>query len=154
MAAVLAAIVAGFLAGAVAIYREHRLEQRKLLVASRVMDATFNVARGGIETSLHGDDWEPLNAFPGRDSFLTAWESYKGDLAGHLSWREWKEVELAVSHYFTLVEMKQDDSPKTAEVEEVLEKVKAALEKGRTALHPYCTRSDLRWRSEKRHMRS
>lgn len=111
MAAVIAAILAAFLAGAVALFREHRLQQRRLLVAARVAYDELGVARKGITISLVSNRWAALNALPGNASFSTTWETYKGDLAGHLSWSEWQQVEQAISEYLTVKMVSQDDPP-------------------------------------------
>jgi len=87
VAAVIAAIGAAFLAGAIALFREHRQQQRRLLVAARVRNATFEVASLSIESSVSTNGWELFNAVPGESSFSAAWEAYKADLAGHLTWR-------------------------------------------------------------------
>jgi hypothetical protein len=135
MAAVVAAILAAFLAGTVALFREHRLQQRRLLVAARVSYATFGAAAKAIKTSLEVNRWALLNAVPGDVSFSNAWETCKGDLAGHLTWREWRQVEEAVSYYLVIKTMKQDDPPQSCRP--VLEATRDRLEKGRKALYPY-----------------
>jgi hypothetical protein len=144
MAAVIAAILAAFLAGAVALFREHRLQQRRLLVAARVTYDTFGVAANGIRSSLNTNKWALFNALPGETSFSTTWETYKGDLAGHLTWEEWGPIEKAVSHYLAIRTMSQDNSPEHAR--SVLDRTQAALEEGREFLYPYCERRLSVWR--------
>jgi hypothetical protein len=115
MAAVIAAILAAFLAGFIALFREHRLQQRRLLVAARVTYATFGVAVNGITTSLRSNRWAAFNALPGEDSFENTWETYKSDLAGHLTWKEWRRVGQAVNRYLAIRAMTQTDPPQDAQ---------------------------------------
>lgn len=136
MAAVVAAIGAAFLAGAIALFRERRQEQRRFVVAARVTHATFRVASQAIKTALDMNRWPIFNAMPGEDSFANAWESYKGDLAGHLSWEEWRKVEDAVSRYLALLSMSQDNPPQ--EAGKVLSNVRDALVEGRKILQRHC----------------
>lgn len=137
MAAVIAAIGAAFLAGAVALFREHRQQQRQLLVAARAMYATLGVATQAIDTALGSNGWALFNAVPGERSFPSDWETYKGDLAGHLTWDEWVAVERAVTGFEVLRTMKQDQAPN--EAEDVLVRVRGWLVDGRDSLLPYCT---------------
>ena len=152
MAAVVAAIGAAFLAGGVALFREHRLQQRNLLVAARVLFATFGVAANGARTSLRTDGWAPLNRLPGEASFTGAWEGVRADLAGHLTWDEWVEVESGVHRYMALMNMSQDNTPKSAETN--ISNIVDALEVGRSALCPYCTARLSIWRLAKRRLSS
>jgi hypothetical protein len=144
MAAVIAAIGAAFLAGAIALFREHRLQQRQLLVAARVIDATFDMAQAGINTSLSRDDWYPFNEIPGRDSFFAAWEAHKADLAGHLTWSEWLDVARAVNFYFVLAAFDQRNSPMAEQ--EVMNRTTAELGNGTKILRPYCTTRLSAWK--------
>lgn len=152
MTAVIAAILAAFLAGAVALFREHRLQQRRLLVAARVTFANFSVARNGLKTSLSTDGWAPFNLLPGRDAFSEAWNEYKGDLAGHLTWGEWLFVEDAVTRYLALGALSQEGEPSQAG--DVLERIVKALDGGRDALQPYCERRLSLWALVRRRLAS
>ena len=152
MAAVIAAILAAFLAGAVALFREHRLEQRHLLVASRVMYDTFGLGARGIASAIDSNKWALFNMLPGPASFSSAWETYKGDLAGHLTWDEWRLVEISVSQYLALSTVKQDDPPETWKP--MLDMTGDALEEARKALHPYCTQRLSIWRLIRRRIRA
>lgn len=152
MAAVIAAIGAAFLAGAIALFREHRLQQRHLLIAARVMHATFGVAAQSIKTSIDGNEWALFNAVPGETSFSAAWETYKGDLAGHLTWKEWRKVESVVSAYLALMAMTQE-SPPQEEPKDVLSTVRAGLVVGQGVLRPYCTARLSTWRLLRRRLR-
>ena len=150
MTAVIAAILAAFLAGAIALFREHRLQQRRLLVAARVTFATFGVAANGIRTSLLADGWAPFNALPGGDSFSVTWDTNKGDLAGHLTWEEWRRVETAVNRYSALTTMSQSESPDN--VRGVMVPVQNALAEGSDALRPYCTHRFSVWKLLRRRL--
>ena len=152
MAAVIAAILAAFLAGAVALFREHRLQQRRFLVASRITYATFGLAARGITSALDNNTWAIFNMLPGQTSFSGAWETYKGDLAGHLIWDEWRLVEKSVSQYLAVSVVKKDDPPETWKP--VLDMAAGALENARQALHPYCTQRLSVWRLIRRWMRA
>jgi hypothetical protein len=148
MAAVVAAIGAAFLAGVVALYREFRQQQREFLVAARVVHATFNVASAAISTSLKSNGWAPFNNMPGEASFSAAWDAYKGDLASHLNWSEWLDVEGAVTIYLALVNTKQDRPPQDAK--DALSKVVDKLEMGQKSLQPYCLKRLSVWQSIRR----
>ncbi|MFL5833082.1 MAG: hypothetical protein ACJ76B_03765 [Solirubrobacterales bacterium] len=150
MAAVVAAIGAAFLAGAVALFREHRLQQRNLLVAARVLFATFGVAANGIRTSLKTNEWPPLNRLPGETSFSGAWETYRADLGGHLTWDEWNDVEGGVHRYLALMNMSQEKDPQNAEA--TISSIADALDVGRQALYPYCTARLSVWKLTKRRL--
>ena len=144
MTAVVAAIAAAFLAGAVALFREHRLQQRRLLVASRVTYATFDVAANGIRASLETNGWSPFDLLPRESSFSSTWESHRGDLAGHLTWDEWGHIEKAVNGYLAVRTMSQADSPKNAQP--VLEATLDLLSRGNDALRPYCVQRLSLWK--------
>ena len=148
MAAVVAAIGAAFLAGAVALYREFHQQQRDFLVAARVMHATFGVASLAIRTSLDSNGWQPVNRMPGKTSFSTAWDSYKGGLAGHLTWSEWQEIETAVTLYLALMNTSQDHPPQDAE--DALREIEKSLDAGRDALHPSCIKRLSIWKQARR----
>jgi hypothetical protein len=150
MAAVIAAIAAAFLAGAVALFREHRLQQRNLLVAARVLYAAFGVAANGAGTSLKTNGWAPLNRLPGEASFSGAWEDFRTDLAGHLTWDEWNDVEAAVPRYLALMNMSQDSDPQSSEA--TISSIAEALDVGRQALYPYCTARLSIWKLAKRRL--
>jgi hypothetical protein len=135
MTAVAAAIAAAFLAGFVALFREHRLQQRQLLVASRVTEAACRVAADGLRTSLETNRWAPFNLLPGEASFSKTWESHKGDLAGHLTWQEWRHVEQAVNHYLAVGMMGQDEPPEASRL--TLTATIDLLVKGGETLNPY-----------------
>lgn len=154
MAAVLAAILAGFLAGAVALFREHRQQQRRLLVAARVMHDTYGAAGEAIRVALDTDGWALFNAVPSEISFSNAWETYKADLAGHLTWHEWQPVEKAANHYLALRTMRQDQSPKHKDSQSVLEATRTSLECGKDSLYPYCTKRLSIWLLIRRGLRS
>jgi hypothetical protein len=151
MAAVIAAILAAFLAGAIALFREHRLQQRRLLVASRVTYNTFEVAANGIRGSLRTNRWPLFNALPGDASFSNTWETYKGDLAGHLTWEEWGNIEKAVSRYVAVRTMSQDNSP--ADAQSVLDRTVTALDEAIDDLHSYCTQRLSVWKLIQRRLR-
>lgn len=138
MAAVIAAILAAFLAGSVALFREHRLQQRRLFVAARVLEASFGVASQSIKSSVKGNHWAAFNSLPSIESFAEAWDASKADLAGHLAWEEWGQVEKAVNIYLAGRTMQQEGLPEASE--EVLLGIRMILENGRTTLRPYCER--------------
>lgn len=151
MAAVVAAIGAAFLAGAIALFREHRQQQRQLLVAARVMHSTFGVAYLSIRTALELDEWAVFNSVPGGVSFSTAWDAYKGDLAGHLTWEEWRKVEGVASAHMALRAMSQESLP--TEAEGPLGEVRDGLLAGRSVLQPYCVARLSIWMLSRRRLR-
>lgn len=141
MAAVLAAIAAAFLAGAVALFREHRLQQRRLLVAARVMHNLF----GTTTRRLKSDGPASSNAPSGDPSFASAWDSYREDLAGHLTWSEWQTIEEGVNSYLDV--QGQADIPQP-----MLDASRATLNAGIDALYPYCTQRLSVWRLLQRNL--
>jgi hypothetical protein len=138
MAAVIAAIAAAFLAGGVALFREHRLQQRRLLVAARITYDTLTLSRMAIETASETDRWEAIDALPGKEAFSEAWSSSKEALAGHLLWDEWRKVERAISSFLlVLVGAAANKTPKERKTE--LDTSVRLIANGRRALYPYCT---------------
>lgn len=148
MAAVIAAIAAGFLAGAVALFREHRIQERQLLVAARVMDEVLATARRGINVSLATDGWAPMNFLPTHNSFLQAWETYREDLAGHLEYAEWQKLTSAIAGYEGMRATSQDEPPSS--FKEPLEDIDRLMETARHELKPYRTKRFSLWRQVQR----
>jgi hypothetical protein len=151
MAAVIAAIVAGFLAGGVALFREHRIEERKLLVAARVIDEAFFKVEGAVVVSLESNGWEPFNLLPTQESFMDGWEAFREDLAGHLTSSEWKDLTTTLALHQTVSSMTQSESPKNAE--ELLNSLLTRLKSSRTRLAPYCSARFSVWRQLQRSRR-
>jgi len=92
MAAVVAAITAAFLAGAIALFRERLLETRKLRVAARILESTLALAYSGVHVAADSDSWDILDKTPGKDSLRQTWEKYGDILAGHLKRPDWELV--------------------------------------------------------------
>jgi hypothetical protein len=135
MPAVVAAIVAGILAGGVALLREHRIQERRLLVAARVMDEMFSMVNKAIGVSLSTNGWGAVNAMPTRENFSRCWEESRADLAGHLTHEEWKVLSRAVSYYEATRSTSFTTAPK--DVEEDLRLVAGSVGKARDRLKPY-----------------
>jgi hypothetical protein len=148
VAAVIAAIGAAFLAGAVALFREHRLQQRRLLVAARAVYSVFNMARIGLETAVSHNEWAAANGVPGEESFARTWEESRGDLAAHLAWEEWVKVERAVQRYLVLRKTSQRRRPakSAAPIGIVVE----SLLEGAWTLEPYAEERRSIWDLAKR----
>jgi hypothetical protein len=150
MAAVIAAIAAGFLAGIVALFREHRIQERHLLVAARGMDEALSTAETGIRVSLESNGWAPLNLLPTPESFGASWDSFRADLAGHLDWNEWDPLAHAVANYMALNSMTQEDSPQSEDVSPRLRHTIEKIEVARKQITPYRTKRFSLWRQLQR----
>jgi hypothetical protein len=137
MVAVAAAIGAAFLAGFVALFREHRVQERQLMVAARVVDEVLQTAKRGITVSLKSNTWRALNSMPTHESFVQTWEGLRGDLAGHLAYPEWQALAAAIAAYEALRSMQQETLPK--ECEDVLTEVTRLIALARVSLKPYRT---------------
>jgi hypothetical protein len=135
MAAVIAAIIAGAFAGGVALLREHRIQERQLLVAARVVDEVLNIAESGIDVSLSSNGWEPFRSMPTPELFSRSWEESRGDLAGHVDHREWNLLSYGVSAYKATHSTDFVGSPRDAE--DLLLEVRHALSEARKELKPY-----------------
>jgi hypothetical protein len=121
MAAVLAAIGAALLAGWVALFREHRIQQRQLLVAARIMDEAFAKTQIAIDVSRESDDWKPINLIPTSEEFVDAWDAVRTDLAGHLKFQEWNAVAGAVASCEVIRGMAQESPPQDSDALRALE---------------------------------
>jgi len=105
MASVVTAVVAAFLAGAIALFRERRRELRSLLVAARVVRQLM------LSTSVNFQDAanseyaarEALMNVPGRKVFNTVWEAHRDTLAGNLTDLQWPNLQIAVNSYFLAI---------------------------------------------------
>jgi hypothetical protein len=150
MFAVLAAIAAGFLAGGVALFREHRIQERDLLVAARVIDEMFMLAEVAAKVALASDGWQPVILMPTRDSFVENWETFRKDLAGHLLWVEWQDIAIAVSVYETVRSMEKASSPKG--VEGLLTNHQRSLVAARSRLKRYRIKRFSLWRFAQRRL--
>lgn len=139
MAAVLAAILAAFLAGAIALYRERRLEARRLRVSARVMETTLVTAMAGLRAAAKTGGWNIIDQAPGRDAFRCTWEDHRETLAGHLSRQDWNQIQRAVRDYlleFARERQNASDRPPAKErLEEKAEKLDAAIK----VLTPFCS---------------
>jgi hypothetical protein len=138
--AVIAAIGAAVLAGGIAIYREWRRRLRGFQIAARVLYATFGVAVTGANRSREQDRWDGLRNLPGVVPFSAAWETYKGDLAGDLTWKEWVHIARAAERYLSVLVLSSaepGDPPSSLKDFGELEEL---LLKGREVLAPYCKR--------------
>jgi hypothetical protein len=103
MAAVLAAILAAFLAGAIALYRERRLEARRLRVAARVVQATIAEAMTNWMMVSQGKlSWKQFGLNPAKGDIVESWDQHRDILAGHLCREEWTAIQDAISGYLML----------------------------------------------------
>lgn len=115
------------------------------------MHSTFGVAYLSIRTSLELDEWAVFNSVPGEVPFATDWEAYKGDLAGHLTWDEWRKVEGVASAHMALRAMSQESLPTGAAGP--LGEVRDGLLAGRDVLRPYCVSRLSVWMLSRRRLR-
>lgn len=142
MTPVITAVVAGFLAGAIALYRERRLELARLLVAARVLRASFLDAGRGIGIFAQGDapvDRELFEATLGAFDLKEVWSDHREVLARHLKRREWDSISWAVTFYFVAT-VPESGSPVAAS-QKVYSGAEAELHAAADALSPYCQRA-------------
>jgi hypothetical protein len=137
MTAVLAAILAAFLAGAIALYRERRLESRQLKVAARVLESSVALAMAAALAASETPEWDVLDEAPGHDAFERVWEEHRDTLAGHLPREAWGSVQGAVRDYLLFFFVERDSPPNVSPMKDMLEEIAKKLEKARTVLHPY-----------------
>jgi hypothetical protein len=135
--AVAAAIGAAFVAGVVAVFREHRIQERQLLVAARVVDETLARAEQSIGVAISKNGWGAYNSMPTHESFKQCWEGSRGDLAGHLTQSEWKVVTRGVTAYEASRSTNFDGDPNETEIEGTLLAIKRGVREARDGLKPY-----------------
>jgi type II secretory pathway pseudopilin PulG len=100
MAAVIAASLAALLAGAIALYRERRLEARRLRVAARVVQAMIEEVLALVITASKGGlSVEKVWFALPREEIVRLWTEHRDVLAGHLSRQEWITTQAAISDY-------------------------------------------------------
>lgn len=92
MAAVVAAIIATFLAGGIALYRERRLELANLLVAARVVSISLATSAQVLELLVQGgqEQVDLLSEVPAIDQFPAVWAEHRTALARHLTGDQWE----------------------------------------------------------------
>lgn len=113
-ASIVAAITAAVMTGVIALYRDRRLELRNLLIATRVLSALFLDAAASL--SVLGDAeaeawWSVLDALPGQEQFMRAWDEHRAVLAGHLTRNQWNVVDDAVRKYRLLTHLDRRRPP-------------------------------------------
>jgi hypothetical protein len=139
MAPVIAAILAGLVAGAVALYRERRLGLLRFLVAARVLSGLFSYSGAGLLVMAlkpHSIKWDLLDETPGHDAFFEIWAEHRNTIAGHLSLAEWRDVDEAVTLYLMLHQLERSEPP--AHYHETFTYTATALDAGRQVLTSYC----------------
>lgn len=94
---VVTAIVAAVFAGAIAAYRERRLELAALLVAARVVGAALDSAI--VDVELAAQEGFPIDFVP---SPIVAWVEHRSVLARHLGEEQWAAVGYGVGVIETL----------------------------------------------------
>lgn len=139
MAAVLAAILAAFLAGAIALFREWRLEARRLRVAARVTEATLKEALNTAVKTAEGEiRWKNFPEKPSEEEIVRPWNDHRDVLAGHLSRDQWTEVYIGVSAYLLLFHLEEDADPESDAWMPMWEEVQGRLVAALAALNTYC----------------
>jgi len=138
MTAVAAAIVAAFLAGAIALYRERRLEARRLKVAARLLSAAITLAAAATSVTAREDSWNVLDEIPGKDTFQETWGEHSAILAGHLSRADWQSVEKATRNYLMRFSIVREGAPNEPPAQERLEGLAEQLKSALRVLQPFC----------------
>jgi hypothetical protein len=138
MAAVIAAILAAFLAGAIALYREWRQEKRRLQVAARIMEGTVALAARGTRVASGSKSWEVLDEAPGKDTFEQVWGAHRDVLAGHLQRAQWDAVQTGATNYLLYFYVTRTGPPSEPPAKKALETLAIELDVARAALVPLC----------------
>lgn len=138
MAAVAAAVVAAFLAGGIALYRERRLERRRLRVAARSLHATFAMAGAGVHTASEIDGWNVIDLTPGRESFEQTWAKHQDVLAGHLSRQDWNSIQSGVLSYLIELSTQRPEKSNQPPARDRLTALKATIDHACAVLRPLC----------------
>ncbi|HEY8817147.1 MAG TPA: hypothetical protein VIP57_18860 [Candidatus Dormibacteraeota bacterium] len=138
MTAVVAAILAASLAGAIALYRERRIEARRLRVAARITEATIALAARGTRVTTEGESWDALDEAPGKQTFERVWEAHRDILAGHLQRNDWNSVQGGASNYLLYFFVTRTGPPNKLPAKKGLEGLVEDLDKARAALLPFC----------------
>lgn len=137
MAAVIAAVVAAFLAGAIALYRKRRLEIRRLRVAARVLQAEGVLAMVATELAQRSDSWKVFDETSRIGAFENAWEEHRDILAGHLPETAWSTVLSGVRSYLLYFHVERGRPPNTSPAKKNLEEIETSLQEAVTALVPF-----------------
>ena len=145
MTAVITAIVAAFLAGGIALYRELRLELRRLLVAARILRALFQEAAIYADIFAGPDadyDSTTLEALSGMLDVPTVWAEHREVLAGQLTRRQWNEIAVAVAT-FEIVTLTDNRPSTTAPDRQRFADASADLQRAVDVLDPYCNHAGI-----------
>jgi len=139
MAAVAAAIVAAFLAGAIALFRERRLEARRLRVAARITQATLMEALNNARNVSSGNvRWSNFMLKPSEQEIVKAWSDHREILAGHLSRSQWTSVYVGFHAYLLLFHLGKDAGSENRDWGPMWEEIQGCLITASDALETYC----------------
>lgn len=140
MAAVIAAIVAAALAGAIALYRERRIELRALLVGARVVSSALLEASLSLDVTadrpgLTGHHAiELVDSFQGEKALVESWEAHRAILAAHLPLEHWRRIVIALRHFRLIGALEKADK-------DTILRVSHDLTAGSTLLYQYASRA-------------
>jgi hypothetical protein len=139
MAAVAAAILAAFLAGAIALFRERRLEARRLQVAARITQATLMEALNNARNVSMGKvRWSNFVLKPSEQEIVGAWVGHRDILAGHLSRTQWTAVYIGFHSYLMLFHLGAEAGPQNSDWDPMWEEILERLIAASDALEIYC----------------
>jgi hypothetical protein len=144
MVPVITAIVAALLAGAVALYRERRLELQQFLVATRVMRGVFTTAETLLGVFLKENanyGWDVVNALTPVLNFRDAWEQHRDVLAGQLTRPQWDAIARAATNYSIAFADADSRERTVAESRETFTQARDDLAAAAAVLNPYCDRA-------------
>ncbi|HKO39533.1 MAG TPA: hypothetical protein VJU14_14305 [Solirubrobacterales bacterium] len=138
MAAVVAAILAAFLAGAIALFRERRLEARRLRIAARVVKATVEDALVvSVLVSEGKFSWEKMCAVLSKEELSQLWDAHRDVLAGHLSREEWISTQGAISRWMRIF-LAEPSTPDSPGWDKFWTRMKTDLRDAQQTLDSYC----------------
>jgi hypothetical protein len=141
MVPVVTAILAALLAGAVALYRERRLELQRLLIAARVVESLFTSSGNnlGVVAKAEADyPWSDVARIHGMLDLANIWAQHRDVLAAHLNKAEWDEVAHAVDSYHAVMLVANTAKGSSAGHRNYFARTRDALKAAAATLKPYC----------------
>jgi hypothetical protein len=145
MVPVITAIVAALFAGAVALFREQRLELRRFLVATRVVGAVLQEGSKSMSILSFPDfdwEWSVVDGVAASLNVPDIWHQHRDVLASHLSRQEWHLVATAIAtsvRVLASVERRKTPADLHALFESCMDEMHAAA----LILSAYCARAGM-----------
>jgi hypothetical protein len=141
MVPVVTAILAALLAGAVALYRERRLELQRLLVAARVVGSLFTSSGRFLRVFAEAEadyPWSTVTDIRGILDLANIWAEHRDVLAAHLNKAKWDKVAHAVDRYHDVMLIANPGEGSSAAARDLFARARDALKAAAATLEPYC----------------